>query len=85
MAIETAIRAGSFQAGERLPPQQMLTDFLGLRVKTVNRAFRETRQRGLTSHPPQSQRLATARTTLSGDRSQTTGRRVRPGRHHKHA
>ena len=48
-AIELAIRAGSVQAGDRLPPQRMLADFLGLHVNTVNRAFRETRQRGLTS------------------------------------
>ncbi len=48
-AIELAIRAGSVQAGGRLPPQRMLADFLGLHVNTVNRAFRETRQRGLTS------------------------------------
>ncbi|MFL9937047.1 GntR family transcriptional regulator [Paraburkholderia sp. RL18-103-BIB-C] len=48
-AIELAIRAGSVQAGDRLPPQRMLADLLGLHVNTVNRAFRETRQRGLTS------------------------------------
>jgi GntR family transcriptional regulator len=48
-AIERAILAGSVQAGDRLPPQRMLADFLGLHVNTVNRAFRETRQRGLTS------------------------------------
>jgi GntR family transcriptional regulator len=48
-AIELAIRAGSVQAGDRLPPQRMLADFLGLHVNTVNRALRETRQRGLTS------------------------------------
>jgi GntR family transcriptional regulator len=50
-AIELAIRAGSVQAGDRLPPQRMLADFLGLHVhvNTVNRAFREPRQRGLTS------------------------------------
>jgi GntR family transcriptional regulator len=48
-AIEPAIRAGSAQAGDRLPPQRMLADFLGLHVNAVNRAFRETRQRGLTS------------------------------------
>jgi GntR family transcriptional regulator len=45
-AIELAIRAGSVQAGDRLPPQRMLADFLGLHVNTVNRALRETRQRG---------------------------------------
>ncbi|MFM0631943.1 GntR family transcriptional regulator [Paraburkholderia xenovorans] len=48
-AVELAILAGSVQAGDRLPPQQMLADFLGLHVNTVNRAFRETRKRGLTS------------------------------------
>jgi GntR family transcriptional regulator len=47
-AIELAIQAGSVQAGDRLPPQRILADFLGLHVNTVNRAFRETRQRGLT-------------------------------------
>ncbi|WP_408370651.1 MULTISPECIES: GntR family transcriptional regulator [unclassified Paraburkholderia] len=48
-AVELAILAGSVQAGDRLPPQRMLADFLGLHVNTVNRAFRETRKRGLTS------------------------------------
>jgi DNA-binding transcriptional regulator YhcF (GntR family) len=48
-AIELAIQAGSVQAGDKLPPQRMLADFLGLHVNTVNRALRETRQRGLTS------------------------------------
>jgi hypothetical protein len=34
-AIELAIRAGSVQAGDRLPPQRILADFLGLHVQLV--------------------------------------------------
>ncbi|MBC8751585.1 MULTISPECIES: GntR family transcriptional regulator [Paraburkholderia] len=47
--IETAIRVGGFKAGDRLPSQRMLADFLGLRLNTVNRAMRETARRGLTT------------------------------------
>lgn len=47
--IETAIRAGHFKAGNRLPSQRLLADFLGLHVNTVNRAMRETARRGLTA------------------------------------
>lgn len=48
-AIEMAIREGAYQAGDRLPSQRLLADFLGLHVNTVCRAFRETGRRGLTS------------------------------------
>jgi GntR family transcriptional regulator len=47
--IESAIRAGRFEVGNRLPSQRMLADFLGLHVNTVNRAMRETARRGLTA------------------------------------
>jgi DNA-binding transcriptional regulator YhcF (GntR family) len=47
--IETAIRSGRFKAGNRLPSQRLLADFLGLHVNTVNRAMRETARRGLTA------------------------------------
>ncbi|PMS08630.1 GntR family transcriptional regulator [Trinickia caryophylli] len=47
--IENAVHAGVIKAGSRLPPQQLLADFLGLHVNTVNRALRETARRGLTA------------------------------------
>jgi GntR family transcriptional regulator len=48
-ALETAIRTGQVRHGERLPPQRLLADFMGVHVNTVNRAMREAARRGLVS------------------------------------
>ncbi|KAE8753426.1 GntR family transcriptional regulator [Paraburkholderia madseniana] len=48
-ALEEAIRRGIFAAGDTLPSQRILADFLGLHVNIVNRAMRESARRGLTS------------------------------------
>lgn len=47
-AIEDAINAGLVQPGQKLPPQRMMADFLGLHVNTVNRGLRELAWRGRT-------------------------------------
>ncbi|MFM0644219.1 GntR family transcriptional regulator [Paraburkholderia bryophila] len=48
-AIEDAIATGLLQPGEKLPPQRLIADVLGLHVNTVNRALRELARRGRTS------------------------------------
>jgi GntR family transcriptional regulator len=47
--IERAVAVGVWKPGDRLPPQRLIADFLMLHVNTVNRAFRETGRRGITS------------------------------------
>lgn len=47
-AIEDAIDAGLVRPGEKLPPQRLMADFLGLHVNTVNRGLRELAWRGRT-------------------------------------
>lgn len=46
-AIEADLRAGRIQPGDRLPPQRMIAELLGVDLTTVTRAFNEARRRGL--------------------------------------
>ncbi|MFM0212847.1 GntR family transcriptional regulator [Paraburkholderia sediminicola] len=48
-ALETAIRTGQIRAGEVLPSQRLMADFMGVHLNTVNRAMREAASRGLTT------------------------------------
>ncbi|WP_045835278.1 PLP-dependent aminotransferase family protein [Hyphomicrobium sp. 99] len=46
-AIEADLRAGRILPGDRLPPQRMIAEILGVDLTTVTRAFNEARRRGL--------------------------------------
>lgn len=46
-ALEQAIRAGELHPGERLPPQRMVAQRLGVDLTTVTRAYSAARDRGL--------------------------------------
>lgn len=46
-ALESDIREGRLQAGDRLPPHRELAAALGVNVGTVSRAYAEARRRGL--------------------------------------
>jgi GntR family transcriptional regulator len=48
-ALEAAIRAGHIRAGDRLPPQRLIADFIGVHVNTVNQALRDAAHLGLVS------------------------------------
>lgn len=48
-ALETAIRTGQILAGDVLPSQRLVADFMGVHVNTVNRAMQEAARRGLVS------------------------------------
>lgn len=45
--LETAVRTGEVRAGDTLPSQRLMADFIGVHVNTVNRAMREAARRGL--------------------------------------
>lgn len=45
--LEQAIRDGSLQPGDKLPPQRELADFLDVNLATVARAFQLCKSRGL--------------------------------------
>jgi len=45
-AIDISIQTGELQAGERLPPQRLLADELGVTVGTITRAYSESERRG---------------------------------------
>jgi DNA-binding transcriptional MocR family regulator len=51
-ALETAIRSGDLQPGERLPPQREVAARLGIDLTTVTRAYNAARERGLTDGAP---------------------------------
>ncbi|SFV35424.1 PLP-dependent aminotransferase family protein [Hyphomicrobium facile] len=46
-AIEIDLKSGRIQPGDRLPPQRMIAEILGVDLTTVTRAFNEARRRGL--------------------------------------
>ncbi len=46
-ALESDIRSGCLQPGEKLPPQRELADRLGINLSTVARAFRACELKGL--------------------------------------
>lgn len=46
-AIARDVRLGRLRPGDRLPPQRLLADLLGLHLSTVTRAYREAERRGL--------------------------------------
>jgi len=46
-AIEADLKSGRIQPGDRLPPQRMIAEILGVDLTTVTRAFNEARRRGL--------------------------------------
>lgn len=46
-AIARDVRLGRLRPGDRLPPQRLLADLLGLHLSTVTRAYREAARRGL--------------------------------------
>lgn len=46
-AIEADLKEGRIQPGDRLPPQRMIAEVLGVDLTTVTRAFNEARRRGL--------------------------------------
>ncbi|HET6390490.1 PLP-dependent aminotransferase family protein [Hyphomicrobium sp.] len=46
-AIEADLRAGRIKPGDRMPPQRMIAEILGVDLTTVTRAFNEARRRGL--------------------------------------
>lgn len=46
-AIETDLKEGRIQPGDRLPPQRTIAEVLGVDLTTVTRAFNEARRRGL--------------------------------------
>ncbi|MDF0490094.1 PLP-dependent aminotransferase family protein [Sphingomonas sp. H39-1-10] len=46
-ALEADVRSGRIRVGDRLPPQRMIADALGVDLTTVTRAFNEARRRGL--------------------------------------
>jgi GntR family transcriptional regulator len=48
-ALELAIRSGQVRAGDVLPSQRLMADFMGVHLNTVNRAMREAARRGLTA------------------------------------
>lgn len=48
-ALARDVRAGRLRPGDRLPPQRLLADLLGLHLSTVTRAYREAARRGLIS------------------------------------
>lgn len=45
--IARAVANSSLEVGERLPPQRLLADALGVTVGTITRAYREAERRGL--------------------------------------
>ncbi|GAA6154323.1 PLP-dependent aminotransferase family protein [Pseudoteredinibacter isoporae] len=45
--LENAIRQGALRAGDRLPPQRMLAEHIGVAVATVTRVYRQAEQQGL--------------------------------------
>lgn len=45
--LASEIAGGGLQPGERLPPQRLLADALGVTVGTITRAYREAERRGL--------------------------------------
>lgn len=45
--LASDIAGGRLQPGERLPPQRLLADALGVTVGTITRAYREAERRGL--------------------------------------
>ena len=47
VALLAAVRTGQLRAGDTLPPQRLMADFMGVHVNTVNRAMREAARRGL--------------------------------------
>src|SRR3569623_327243 len=46
-AIETDLKNGRLQPGERLPAQRTIAEVLNVDLTTVTRAFNEARRRGL--------------------------------------
>jgi DNA-binding transcriptional MocR family regulator len=48
-ALARDVRSGRLRPGERLPPQRLLADLLGVHLSTVTRAYREAARRGLIS------------------------------------
>ena len=46
-AIESDLKAGLIQPGDRLPPQRLIAEVLSVDLTTVTRAFNEARRRGL--------------------------------------
>jgi len=46
-AIEADLKDGHIQPGDRLPPQRLIAEVLGVDLTTVTRAFNEARRRGL--------------------------------------
>ena len=47
--LEEDIRSGALKAGDRLPPQRELADFLDVNLSTISRAFKLCEQKGLLS------------------------------------
>src|SRR5262245_26842149 len=48
-AIAADVQAGRLRAGDRLPPQRVLADALGITVTTVTRGYAEAERLGLVS------------------------------------
>ncbi|MBS0233120.1 MAG: PLP-dependent aminotransferase family protein [Proteobacteria bacterium] len=46
-ALEADLKSGQIQPGDRLPPQRLIAEKLGVDLTTVTRAFNEARRRGL--------------------------------------
>ena len=46
-ALETDIRTGKLTPGERLPPQRLLADLLGVHLSTITRAYKAAIERNL--------------------------------------
>jgi DNA-binding transcriptional MocR family regulator len=46
-ALEAAVTGGELQPGDRLPPQRLVAEHLGVDLTTVTRAYSEARQQGL--------------------------------------
>ena len=46
-ALETAIRTGELQPGDRLPPQRRVAEILGVDITTVTRAYSVATEKGL--------------------------------------